>query len=68
MIQIKVSEPWPSTKSKPMYQATLSEWDLGVPIGDGSTIQDAIDSFLDAYWDIWVGWNPDSSEINYKWS
>jgi len=69
MIQIKVSiEPYAPSYLK--YHATLAEWDLGVPIGSAGTIQDAIDDFLDRYWDIWCSWNPDSllESIPYKWS
>jgi hypothetical protein len=49
MIKLIVREPWPSTKAKPMYQCTLEEYDLGVPIGSGATIQEAIDDFLESY-------------------
>ena len=46
-VQIKVSEcsgwPFPSVCK---WEATLADWDLGVPFGRGDTIQDAIEEFL----------------------
>lgn len=44
MIQIKISQGYLKR-----YSATLEEWDLGVPFGDGDTIQEALEDFLELY-------------------
>jgi len=47
-VQIKVSEnywyPKPGVKR---FMASKKDWDTGDPFGDGDTIQDAIEEFLD---------------------
>lgn len=43
------------------FTATLEDWDLGIPFGDGDTIQEAIDNFLEA-WEMKFDETP-----NYKW-
>lgn len=43
------------------YQATLTEWDHGVPIGYGETIQDALEAFLES-WEMKY-----NQQLNYKW-
>lgn len=47
MIIIKVQRAPEYTRQQ--FQATLSEWDLGVPIGYGDTIQEALDIFLESF-------------------
>lgn len=44
------------------FQATLTQWDLGVPIGYGNTIQEALESFLES-WELHF-----DEQLNYKWS
>lgn len=61
--QLKISYSWKSTIQNPVYTCTLKEWYFGIPFGEGKTIQDAIEDFLD-YWQMKFG-----EEINnYKWS
>lgn len=56
MKTVKVEDAPPYTRAR--YQATLTDWDWGIPIGYGNTIQEALESFLDQY----------DEPINYKWS
>ena len=51
MIQLVVRHAYPSTKSHPLYQCTLEEWDLGITIGYGECIEDAIDDFISSWQD-----------------
>lgn len=51
-------------KISPAYiglQCTLEDWDLGVPIGYGKTVQDAIESFLES-WTLHFDYRP-----SYNW-
>ena len=44
------------------FQCTVDPWDIGMPIGDGNTIQEAIEDFLQM-------WECKYDELpNYKWS
>ena len=44
------------------FQCTIDAWDIGIPIGDGNTIQEAIEDFLQM-------WECKYDELpNYKWS
>ena len=47
MIIIKVTKAPEYTRQQ--FQATLSEWDLGMPISYGKTIPEVIEDFLDSY-------------------
>lgn len=59
MITIIVTAAEPYTRTK--FKATLAEWDLGIPIGYGETIQEALDIFLES-------WEMKFEEVpNYKW-
>ena len=44
------------------FFATLSDWDLGIPIGYGNTIQEALEDFIES-WELHYDEKP-----NYKWS
>lgn len=44
------------------FQCTLESWDLGVPIGDGNTINEAIEEFIDL-WEMKHNETP-----KFKWS
>ncbi len=60
-IELKVSIcygwPFPGTRK---WEATLKDWDLGTYIGGGSTIQEAIDDFLDMTFG--------EENVNFKWT
>lgn len=56
MITIKVSPGYLKR-----FTATLESWDLGVPLGDGDTIQEAIENFLEL-WECKFDETP-----TYKW-
>jgi hypothetical protein len=57
---IKVTEAPAYTRKK--YEATLVEWDLGIPVGYGDTIQEALEDFIES-WELKFDESP-----KYKWS
>lgn len=57
---VTVCEAPPYTRAN--FQATLKDWDGGVPIGYGKTIQEAIENFLED-WELKY-----DEQLNYKWS
>lgn len=59
MIIIKVTRAPEYTRQQ--FQATLSEWDLGIPIGFGDTVQEALEIFLES-WEMKYG-----QPCNYIW-
>ena len=60
MKSVTVTEAPPYTRQK--FQATLTEFDEGVPIGYGETIVEALEDFLES-------WEMKYNEtLTYKWS
>ena len=59
-MKVTVTEAPAYTRQK--FQATLSEWDLGVPIGYGQTIQEALEDFIES-WELHY-----DEEPKYTWS
>lgn len=50
-----------------LFTVTDSNYEPGYPTGDGSTIQEAIENYLEAAHEFYiVGWTYDS--LNYRWS
>lgn len=60
MKTVKVTEAPAYTRQK--FQATLEQFDEGVPIGYGQTIQEAIEDFLED-WELHFDEQP-----KFKWS